>query len=532
MLDVLLRGGSIVDGTGQLRYESDLGILEDRIVRIGKMGQMKATTVIDASGKMVSPGFIDIHQHSDLTPLINRRCESSVRQGITTAVIGNCGHGCAPISDPELVSLTLLGYRPEWGIELNWHSYGEYLDRFRSPGVAVNFFPLVAHGVVRMTAMGLERRAANPCELDQMRCMVAQAMEEGATGLSTGLEYFPGKYADTTELKELAKVVGRYGGIYASHIRNRADTFVGAVEEALDIGEVAGLSVQLSHLAPRPYTPTGVFEQVLEKIYDARNRGLEVAIDTFPDTFGPGPVAALLPEQVCEGHPRQVLERLRDENVRRKIQAAFTYPTNYLLKGAGVDHVFLSYVPERPDLMGKSLAAASELSGQDVHELVCDLLLSAGENFYNVFLEHLYATEDALHCLMREPICALGSDGIIAAPYGPCGDFTFNPSSYGYTARVLERYVREKGFYTLEDAVRRMTGLPATVLGLSNRGLLQEGWAADVVVFDPLRVRDNTTREHPNRYPDGIETVIVNGTVTVHNGEHTGALNGRILKLK
>ena len=529
MLDILIREASIVDGTGHPAYRADIGVEADRIAVIGNLQEATSAITIEARGKVVAPGFIDVHQHSDFTPLVNRQCESAVRQGITTVVIGNCGHGCAPVVDSKLLPLTLLGYRPEWGVPIDWQSYGEYLDRLRSPGVAVNFYPLLAHGVVRMAVMGFERRSATPDELQSMGRLVARAMEEGAAGLSTGLEYSPGIHADRMELRELAKIVGRYGGLYASHIRNRADTFVDAVEEALDIGKVSGLSVQLSHLAPRPYAPAGVFDEVMDLVYRARERGMEILIDSFPDTFGPGPLAALLPSQICEGLPTQVMRRLTSKAVREEVKAAFSQPTNYLLRGAGAKQIFLTYVPEQAHLANQSLAAAADLNEESVYGLVCDLLLAAGDNFYNVFLEHLYAVENDLRHLMREPLCALASDGIITAPYGLLKDFTFNSSSYSYTARVLEQYVRQEQFYTLEDAVYRMTALPARSLGLTRRGQLQESYMADLVIFDPHTVHDNTSRQHPNRYPDGIETVIINGAITVHMGEHTGKLDGRIL---
>ncbi len=528
--DVLIQNGTVVDGTGAARYGADLGIVAGRIAAIGALHDRDAHLTIDAAGKIVTPGFIDIHQHSDFTPLVNRPCESAVRQGITTAVIGNCGHGCAPLYDPDLIRMVVVGYQPTWGVPLDWHSYGEYLERLMTPGVAVNFVPLVAHGPIRLAVMGLAARPATRDEIGAMQKLVAEAMEAGARGLSTGLEYSPGQHATTDELIALTKVVARYGGIYSSHIRNRGFTFIDATEEALRIGtEAGGVPVQLSHFAPRPYALPGTVERCLELVYQGRAAGLRVTMDTFPDIWGPGPVAALLPPWVYEGRPVEGLLRLQDSEVREAVREAFENPTNYLLRVDGLAGLVLTYAPRNPDLVGQSFQAIAHLRGQAAHDAICDLLLAEGEDFYTALLRHIYATDADLRTLMRQPICAMESDGIIAAPYGPLADFTMNPSSYGYTARVLGQCVRDEGFYSLEDAVWRMTGLPAQAAGIKERGVLCAGWAADIVILNAGTVRDNTTNDHPNRYPSGIDYVLVNGVPTLTPDGHTGALAGRLL---
>lgn len=527
--DILIQNGLVVDGSGGPGYRADVAIVGDRIVAIGALGGRDAVHTVDAAGKVVCPGFIDIHQHSDFTPLVNRQCESAVRQGITTAVIGNCGHGCAPLVDPDLIRMVVIGYRPEFGVPLDWRTFDEYLARLATPGLAVNLMPLVAHGAVRLAVMGLDARPATPDELAQMRRLVQEAMEAGARGLSTGLEYSPGQHADTHELIELTRMVAPYGGFYSSHIRNRGFAFVEATEEALRVGEEAGVPVQLSHFAPRPYAPPGAFRQCMDLVYAARERGLAVTVDTFPDIFGPGPVAALLPPWIYEGRPVEGLARLQEVEVREAIREAFENPTNYLLRVDGLAGLFLAYAPKNPELVGKSFEAIAHLRGQAAYDAVCDLLLAEGEDFYTALLRHLYATDADLRELMRQPICAMESDGIISAPYGPLADFTMNPSSYGYTARVLGQCVREEGFYSLEDAVYRMTALPAAGAGLKDRGQLAEGWAADVVVLDPATVRDNTTNDRPNVYPSGIDYVVVNGQLTLTPDGHTGALGGGVI---
>lgn len=527
--DILIHNGTVIDGTGAPGRRVDVGVVGERIVAVGDLAGRSANQTIDASDRVVCPGFIDIHQHSDFTPLVNRACESAVHQGITTAVIGNCGHGCAPMTDPDLVRMVVIGYQPEFGVPLDWTSFGEYMQRLATPGVSVNLAPLVAHGAVRLAVMGLEGRAASPAELARMKDYVLEAMEAGAFGISTGLEYSPGRHADQYELTELTKIVAPFGGIYASHIRNRGFTFVEATAEALAIGADAGVPVQLAHFAPRPYALAGTFERCLELVYAAVERGQRVAMDTFPDIFGPGPVAALLPPWIYEGRPIEGLAKLQDTEVREAIRESFENPTNYLLRVDGLGGLVLTYAKGNPELVGKSFDIIANLRGQAAHDAICDLLLAEGEDFYTSLLRHIYATADDLKALMRQPICAMESDGVIAAPYGPLADFTMNPSSYGYTAKVLGQHVRDEGFYTLEDAIWRMTGLPAEAANLRDRGVIREGLAADLVVFDPTTVQDNTTNDFPNRYPSGIDYVIVNGAVTLTPTGHTGVLGGQVL---
>ncbi|MEP7200328.1 MAG: D-aminoacylase [Chloroflexota bacterium] len=529
MFDVIIANGSMVDGSGAAARRADVGVVNGRIAALGDLRGREAARTIDATGKVVCPGFIDNHQHSDFTPLVNRACESAVRQGITTVVIGNCGHGCAPLFDPDYIRMVVVGYRPEWGVPLDWRTYDEYLDRLRTPGLAVNVMPLVAHGAIRLAVMGLAARAATSDELAQMQKLIAAAMEAGARGLSTGLEYSPGRHADQFELTALCREVARYNGMYASHIRNRGFTFIEATDEAIAIAEDNGIPCQLSHFAPRPYAPREVFPQAMERVLQARERGMTVHVDTFPDIWGPGPVAALLPPHVYEGRPAEGLARLSDAEIRDAIREAFAQPTNYLLKVDGLKGLVLTYAPRNPQLVGQSMQAIANLRGQEAYEAICDLLVAEGEDFYTILLRHIYAADEDLRTLMRSPLCAMESDGAITAPYGPLADFCMNSASYGYTARVLGKYVRDESFYTLEDAIRRMTALPAAAMGMSDRGLLRAGLAADIVVFDPQTVRDNTTDLQPARYPDGIEHVLVNGVVTLSAKGHSGALNGQLI---
>lgn len=530
MLELVVRGGRVVDGTGAPSFPADIGIAEGRIEAMGDLGRAEAAEWIDASGLAVSPGFIDIHQHGDFSLLACRTADSAVRQGVTTVVTGNCGHGCAPLADRGGATLNVIGRRSEWRVPIDWSTFAGYLERLRAPGLAVNVAPLVGHGPIRVAAIGYAPRPPTPAELAHMRDLVAQAMDEGAVGLSSGLEYAPGRQADAEELTDLCRVVAARGGIYASHIRNRGHELVAATDEAIQIAETAGLPVQISHFAPRSYTPPGEWDRAMEHIHRARERGVEVHVDTFPYTWGPGPVAAMLPSWAFEGTPRDVVARLRDPEQRSRMRAAADTRFALAVKLGLLGESFLVYSRGRPGLVGKSYEEIAALLGVDAYDAILDVIAAEGEDLYNVVGRSHFAHDDELRRLLREPICMVESDGIVLSPHGPAADFTFSISDYGWAARLLQRFVREEALLSLEDAVRRMTSLPAEKVGLRDRGRIARGMMADLVIFDPATVEDRATFDHPQRSPVGVSYVFVNGSAVVTRDRHTGALPGRVLR--
>ena len=311
MVDLVIRGGKVIDGTGKPAVRADVVISGSSVVSVGDASEVKGNLEWDASGKVVCPGFIDIHSHADFSLMADRRNEGAIRQGITTVVTGNCGHGPAPANDMDLAKRNTAGFSESWDVDFSWGSFSEYMDALLSPGLSTNVAPLVPHGSVRLSVMGHSTGKASTAELEQMKSLVEEAMTAGAVGFSSGLEYSPGMYADEDELVALTAVSAKHGGIYASHIRNRGEQFEEAVEEALSICRRAGLPGQLSHLAPRPYAPDGTFDRVLEMVNRAReDENLTVGIDTFPDEWGPGMVVALLPPWVYEGERQEFLKRL------------------------------------------------------------------------------------------------------------------------------------------------------------------------------------------------------------------------------
>lgn len=511
-MDVILRGGHVVDGSGSPGRRADVGVSEGKVVAVGDCASATAAATFDCTGRVISPGFIDIHQHGDITPLVDPRCTSAVAQGVTTAVIGNCGHGVAPGADPRLAPLVVIGYRRDWGVTLDWSSYWEYLDCLDRQGLGVNIAMLVPHGAVRLAAMGVADTRADEAAMTRMEGLVAEAMSAGALGMSSGLEYAPGRSADQAELTRLARVVGA-GGIYASHIRNRAEQFMDAVSEALTIGMQSDCAVVLSHLAPRPYAPPDAAERVRDRIDQARDRGANVVIDTFPDPLGPSPLASVLPAWMVAGRPWDVARRLQTREVVEKAIQSFEEGENFLVRAEGAGSFMVTSSASHREACGHTIGELSELWGVHPAQVVCRLLSDEGEDYYSVIIQHRYATEPELDLLYRDPWCAFESDGVLTSPDGPSAEVVMNRSTFGYTSRVLGELVRERHLFSLEEAIRRMTSLPAQAVGLRQRGRIKIGWPADLVVFDPDTVVDRSTDREPAHSPEGIDLVLVNGIV-------------------
>ena len=530
--DIFIRGASLIDGTGKERRRADIVVRSGRIAHVGVLRTPPpGAEVIAADGLIVAPGFIDHHQHGDITALVDPRCLSALAQGVTSIVVGNCGHGVAPGLDPSLAGLALIGYRSDWGVELRWSSYAEYLSALASAAPAINVGALAAHGAIRMAVVGTQARPATAEERRHIEDLVDEAMRAGALGLSSGLEYSPGRYADTDELVGLCKVVARYDGTYASHIRNRAEDFAAACQEAISIAEFGGVRLVLSHLAPRPYAPQGTLHSVLDLIAGARARGLPVTIDTFPDVWGPSPLASLLPPHVLLSTADLVARTLRDADVRTEVVTSFNRRENFLLRAGDMTELRLTSSDAHPELVGMTLAEIATDKGQHPGEIVCDLLADDGTDLYSVLIQHRYATAQDLDTLMLNPECAFESDGVVACADGVLSRFTMNRSTYGYAPRVLGELVRERRLLSLEEAIRKMTSLPADALGLVDRGRIVEGAVADVVIFDEATVADRCTDKVPRAYPAGIHTVLVGGQVAWRNNALGAARAGTILRL-
>jgi len=540
--DLIIKNGSVIDGAGNPWFRADIGINKGKISRVGKLHLSRGEKVIDVRGLVVSPGFIDIHSHSDLSLLINPRAESKIRQGVTTEVIGNCGSSPAPIRKENLNLL-----KDEWGLEAkevkwNWSAFGEYLSQLEKKGTAVNVASLVGHGTIRIAVMGVMNRPPSSREIREMKALVAQSMKEGAFGLSSGLVYLPGCFAGTSELIELCKVVARHGGFYASHIRGERETIVDALNEAIEIGEKAEVPVQVSHNCPK-YDGHGKFEK-MSKIYEAaRTRGVEVTIDNDAHTDLSPQLSHALPQWAQAGGTKKILERIKNPKTREKIKREIVedkFPgPGYcgLVKHGSWDRIFLFKAEKNKELLGKSFEEIAKIRGDDPFDVFFDLLIEEEGEAGAIFN---YIDESDIRALLKHPLMMVCSDGNAVAPYGALGRiFGYSPCSYGEYPYILQRYVREEGVLTLQEAIRKMTSFPAQKLGLRDRGLIRERMWADIVVFNPHTIRDRATSRfpyqfpllnYPHRYPEGIKYVLVNGRIVVEKGRHLGVLPGKVLR--
>jgi N-acyl-D-amino-acid deacylase len=524
-MNVIIRNAKVLDGSGSPAFRADIGFEGDRIAEIGDLSMAEAKTVINGTDLTAAPGFIDIHSHSDFTLPINPRAESKVRQGVTTEVIGMCGSSPAPINATSKKHALATDPDLPW----EWNSFGEYLDYLRQQacsepgrtGLSVNVVPLVGHGTIRSTVMGLDNRPPSTDEMAAMKRLMAQAMDEGAWGMSTGLIYPPGIYASTDEIVELASTVAKRGGFYFSHIRGEAATLVQAVSEAIEIGEQAGLPVQIAHLKAQMPENWSLMIQALALIDDARARGLDVAADRYPYTASSTSLSARLPAWAHDGGTTALLERLQPSETRRRIKEEM------MIRPHQWHTALIAFSPNSPDFEGLTVADIAERRGTDPAETALDILLEAEAQ---VSIVHFGMSEDNLRTVLRHPAAMIGSDGAARIPTGPLGKGKVHPRSYGTYPRVLGKYVREEGTLSLPEAIHKMSGLPAGRLSLSDRGRLVKGLKADLVLFNSATVRDKATFTEPHHYPVGIEYVFVNGQTVITPEGHTGALPGQILR--
>jgi N-acyl-D-amino-acid deacylase len=527
VLDLKITGGQVIDGTGAPPRRADVGLTGDRITSIGDLAAEPAGRTIEAAGRTVTPGFIDMHSHSDWRLWGNRRAESKIRQGVTTEVVGNCGFSPAPVSDEfrsEMQGFAL--YLPP-GMDFSWRSVGEYLERYESEGIALNVAHLIGHGTLRLAAMGFARRGPTAREQAAMERMMDEAMGDGACGLSTGLIYAPGSYASTEEIVGIARRAGGRRGFYASHIRGEGATLLDAVAEAIRVGREGGLPAQVSHVKAAGRPNWGRVADALSLIDAARAQGQDVMADVYPYTASSTTLRTLLPDWVLEGGIDAMLERLSDPADRERIRRELTGGGEGLLRGLDWSDIMVAYSPSRPDAQGRRIAEVAAARKQDPLDAAIELIVAEHGKGYMILFQ---LDEADLRRALVHPHVMIGSDGSSLAAEGPLAAGKPHPRSYGTFPRVLGRYAREERVLALETAVWKMTGLPARRLGLADRGVLAPGAKADVVVFDAATVADRATYEDPHRYATGIEHVLVNGRVVITDGEHTGALPGRLLR--
>ncbi|HET7342424.1 MAG TPA: D-aminoacylase [Methylomirabilota bacterium] len=527
MLDLKIEGATVMDGTGRPGARTDVGVRDETIAAVGDLSRETAGSVLNATGRVLAPGFIDMHSHSDWRLWGNRRAESKIRQGVTTEVVGNCGFSPAPVAAEFRDEMRAFALYVPKGMDFSWRSVGEYLRAFDRDGTALNVVQLVGHGTLRIAAMGFARRPPTEAELATMQRLLADAVQEGAWGLSTGLIYAPGSYATTDEIVAVARAAARYRGFYASHIRGEGATLLDAVREAIQVGRQAAMPVQISHVkaAGRPHW--GKVADALALIDAARAEGLDVMGDVYPYTASSTSLRTALPDWALEGGVAAMLKRLHDPGECQKIREDMARGGGYsIVERMGWENVMIAWCPKRQDAEGRRVAEIAEARRLDPVDAVFEILRDA-DGVASMILFQL--DERDLTRALSHPQIMIGSDGSSLATHGEMSAGKPHPRNYGTFPRVLGRYARDERVLPLAEAVHKMTGLPARRLGLRDRGEIRVGAKADLVVFDARRVADQATYEDPHRYPVGIDHVLVNGRFVIKDGEHTGSLPGRVL---
>lgn len=533
--DLIIKNGKIIDGAGNPWYYGDVGVKDGKIKVISRLGD-NAKKIIDAKGLFVAPGFVDAHSHGDYNTLVYRQMENVMHQGITTVVAGQCGASPAPLSDlvrEESQKFSDAQLPEGISLELDWTSFDDYLKKEEEGGLGVNAAHLVGHGAIRASAMGSGAQDPTEDELQKMREYMAEAMESGAYGLSTGLIYPPDIYAKTEHIIEVAKVAAEHGGIYDSHIRGEGKTLMAALEEAIRIGEEAGLPVQISHHKIASSTLWGSSVKTMQMFEDARARGLDVTVDQYPYIAGSTSLMTLLPPWAHDGGTEKALERLHDPELRAKmkkdIEDGIDGWENFA-KELGWSNVVVSSVitEENKPIEGKNLTEIKEHRGADdeFHALWEVLLEEEGSAGMIIF----YGDEEDVKYIMKHPLHMVGTDAGCCTVEGPFCRGKPHPRHYGTYPKILGKYVREEKVISWEEAVRKMTSFPAQRFGILDRGLLRPGMCADITIFDPETVIDKATYQDPHNFPEGIPYVIVNGEIAVDNGKYTGVLAGKTLR--
>jgi N-acyl-D-amino-acid deacylase len=527
--DTIIRGGIVYDGSGAGGVRSDVGIRRDRIVAVRDLSAATGTTVVDASGLAVAPGFVNMLSWSTESLLVDGRSQGEIRQGVTTQIFGE-GSSMGPLNDA--MKKRMVEQMGDLKFEITWTTLSEYLQELERRGVSQNVASFLGATTVREHVIGLADRKPTASELEAMRDIVRREMEAGALGIGSSLIYAPAFYASTDELIELCKVAAKYHGKYISHIRSEGNRLVEAVEELIRISREANIPAEIYHLKAAGEANWSKMARVIAMIEQARRGGRRITADMYTYTAGATGLDAAMPPWVLDGGYEEAFKRLRDPDIRKKIASAIRTPSrnweNLFLAAGSPDRVLLVEFKSEAlkPLTGKTLAEAARIRGEDPIETIMNLVL---EDRSRVGTVYFMMSEENLNRQIRLPWVSFGSDAASMAPEPPFTKSSAHPRAYGNFARVLGKYVREDKALTLAEAIHRMSGLPATNLELDQRGFLRPGMFADVIIFDPATIADRATFEKPHQYAVGVRDVIVNGVVVLRNGEHTNARPGRAL---
>jgi N-acyl-D-amino-acid deacylase len=529
MYDVILRGGTIYDGGGGKPYVGDVALRGDRIAKLGNLGDAKGKVEVDVKGLAVSPGFINMLSWATDSLIYDGRGQSDIRQGVTLEVMGE-GASMGPLNDA--MKKESVEQQGDIKYPINWTTLGEYLEMLEKKGISPNVASFLGATTVRIHEVGYENRPPKPEELQRMRALVRQAMEEGALGIGSSLIYAPAFYAGTDELVALCEEAAPYGGMYISHMRSEGNRLVEAVDELIDIARRAKVPAEIYHLKAAGRPNWGKMDTVIQRIEKARSEGLRITADMYTYPAGATGLDAAMPPWVQEGGLKAWIERMKDPATRERLKKEMSTPTDqwenlYLFAGAENTYLVAFKNEKLKPLTGKSLAEIAKMRGKSPEETAMDLVI---EDDSRVGTIYFLMSEDNIKRQLQLPYLSFGSDAEALAPEGPFLKSNPHPRAYGNFARVLGKYVRDEKVIPMEDAVRKLSALPAENLKIRERGRLQEGYFADVVVFDPAKVQDHATFDKPHQYSTGVRHVFVNGVQVLKDGEHTGATPGRVVR--
>jgi dihydroorotase/N-acyl-D-amino-acid deacylase len=528
--DIIIRNGHIVDGTGSPWYSGDLGIRDGKVAAIGNLEQAASTRTIDARGLVVAPGFIDMLGQSELTILVNPQLPSKIFQGITTEITGE-GGSAAPLND-AIVKADHLNYQ-HLKITPDWRTMRQYFSRLERQGLGINLASYVGATQVRRMILGDDKRSPNAAELEQMKTLVRAAMQDGAVGVSTSLQYAPAPYATTDELIALAAEAGKYGGIYATHMRSEGDAITSAIDESIRIGREAHIPVEIWHIKAAGKPNWGRMPEVIAQIEKARAAGVDISANTYAYPAWFNSFSAFIPPWAHDGGEEKMVERLKDPAMRARIRKDMESPSNdwdnEWHEVPGPEAILVSVVqnPKLLPLQGKTISEIAKLWNKDPIDTIFDLLI---EDKAFTYVAVFGMSEADVALALTRPWVSVDNDSQGTAPDGLLAQEHPHPRAYGTFPRILRKYVREEKKLSLEEAIRKFTALPAQRMRLTDRGVLKMGMFADVVVFDPQTITDRATFERPNQLSEGMQFVLVNGIPVIDGGQATGALPGKVLR--
>lgn len=530
--DVIIRGGTVYDGSGKPGVLTDVGINADTVAFIGDLSKAVGEKEIDATGLAVAPGFVNMMSHAEVSLLIDGNSQADIHQGVTLEVLGEGSMG--PLSEKmKLDYLDEMKRNPDWKFDVDWTTLGEYLESLERRGVSPNVASFVGANTIRIHELGYDNRAPNAEELERMKALVKQAMEEGAMGTTTALIYAPANYATTEELIELSKVAAPYGGMYISHMRSEGNNILNAIDETIRIAREAKLPAEIYHLKLGGKENWGKLDSVIAKIDKANKSGLRITADMYNYTAGATGLDATMPPWVQEGGINDWIKRLKDPAIRKKVLLEMRTPTdkweNLLMNAGDPDRVLLLGFTNDSlkQFTGKTLGEVAKIHGKSPEETAMDLVIADSTR---VETAYFLMNEENIKRQIALPYVSFGSDAGSPTADGMFLKYKDHPRAYGNFSRLLAKYVRDEKVIPLEEAVRKLTSLPTTNLKIKKRGLLQPGYFADVTIFDPVKIQDHATFENPHQYSTGMVHVFINGTQVLMDGEHTGAKPGRIVR--